>query len=678
VEAGDVDWRWGTDESKRKTRDLGTLSVLKASPEVLAAKLTAIGACHLLTECRGFGGLTGPLGGALSLLCGVAYQPSTLYKCLAELAVFDAETEFYHVYGERAAALIRKWTAGETGRTWMQVVVFIDATHDPYWTDKFAESGPVSRTGRVQPCLSRLSVSGGVAGPLVMETYPGAMSLKNEVLRLLERVEAVVGDSGIGKLVVMDAEMATAELLASFKKRHFITVYKGPVKNFKPSGGEWVPFRKRDQLREGEVLIRGKEHPDGLTFRAVEMQRTGSRHPHSTIFVTNAPLEEMGTLDVAPAYLSRWPNQEQGFRERRNGLGANHSVGYGGEYVQHFALDTKLEKAQRALENAQARLQIAEKARAKAVEVARPTKAGKTGHGVSSPLEVPQTGQASPVNPQPAVTPSPEEGQAGHEPAAVQPQPVVTPSPDEVQAGHEPAAAQPQPAVTPSPDEVQAGHEPAAAQPQPVVTPSPKEVGTSHEPAAAQPQPAVTPSPDEVQAGQEPVPAQSSPKGAPSDLITQEAAKASLLRVAQREKTAAKRAVEKATEHLSRLSTTPRLIYRRDTTRENIATAATLSVLLLIEFVLREYFGGMRINLRTFIEQFIMVPVTVRTTSNRIIYQFHANPRNRKRTSQLRDACKVINGKSLRRSGKPMVFEVIGRPVLEGGGGHPPQVAEMA
>lgn len=59
VEAGDADWRWGTDESKRKTRDLGTLSVLKASPEVLAAKLTAIGACHLLTECRGFGGLTG-------------------------------------------------------------------------------------------------------------------------------------------------------------------------------------------------------------------------------------------------------------------------------------------------------------------------------------------------------------------------------------------------------------------------------------------------------------------------------------------------------------------------------------------------------------------------------------------------------------------------------------------
>ena len=206
VEPGKVvDWRWGTDENKRKTRDLATLSILKAAPEALAAKLAAIGVCHLLTEQRGFVGLTGPLGGALKLLCGVAYRPNTLSKCLAELAVCGAETEFYHAYGELAVRYIRRWTASETGRSWIQVVVYIDATHDPHWTDKFAESGPVSRTGRVQPCLSRLAVVGGAGHPLVMETYPGAMSMKKELPRLLERVEELVGESGIGQLVVMDA-----------------------------------------------------------------------------------------------------------------------------------------------------------------------------------------------------------------------------------------------------------------------------------------------------------------------------------------------------------------------------------------------------------------------------------------------------------------------------------------
>ncbi len=513
VTKGQPDWRLDTDENKRKSRDLSTLSVLKTSPEALGAKLAAIGACHLLTEQRGFDGLNGPLGSTLELLCGVSYMPSTLDKCLAELAVVNAETEIWYTYGEKAAMFIRRWTAGETGRTWLQVVVYVDATHDPHWTDKFAESGPVSRTGRVQPCLSRLTVTGGPGIPLVMETFPGSMSLRDEVLRLLERVEAVVGDGQIGSLVVMDAEMATAQLLDSFKERHFITVYKGQIENFTPTG-DWQPFREKDQLREGHVLIRGEGFPDGLRFRAVEMQRANSRRTRSTIYVTNTTVGDMDTVNVAQAYLSRWPHQEQGFRERRNGLGANHSHGYGGEYIQNFALDTKIEKAQRTAKNAQERLRIAKEALAKAETL-------KT-------------------------------------------------------------------------------------------------------------------------------------KCAPGENVDD------LAKAAKRENKAAERAVKKADERLQKLSTTSRVIYRRDTTRENIATAAAVTVLLLIEYVLREYFGGMRINLRTFIEQFVLIPVTVRTTAQQVTYQFHANLRNPKRTEQLRQACKVLTTKSLRRSGKELVFEVVG------------------
>lgn len=536
VSEGKADWRLDSDKNKRRTRDLSTLSILKTSPEALGAKLAAIGACGLLTEQRGFGGLSGPIGGALEFLCGIPYMPRTLDKCLAELGVIDAETEIWHIYGEKAAMFIKRWTAGETGRRWLQVVVYVDATHDPHWTDKFAESGPVSRTGRVQPCLSRLTVTGGFGTPIVMETYPGGMSLKNEVLRLLERVETVVGEEGqIGRLVVMDAEMATAQLLDAFKTRHFITVYKGQTKNFTPDDDEaaWQPFRKRDQLREGHVVIRGEGFPEGLRFRAVEMKRANSRRQRTTIFVTNVPLNEMDTIDVAKAYLSRWQHQEQGFRERRNGLGANHSRGYGGEYIQHVVLDTKIDKARRAAERAKERLRIADEALAKAESL--------------------------------------------------------------------------MPKPPPSVDGVK-----------------------------------------------------SKPKPKPEDDVL------NLVKAAQREKTAAKRTSEKADEYLQKLLSTSRVIYSRDTTRENIATAATLTVLLLIEYVLREYFGGLRISLRTFIEQFLLVPVTVRSTAQQVTYQFHANLRNPKRTEQLRQACEVITAKCLRRSGKLLVFEIIGLPQESG------------
>jgi hypothetical protein len=75
-----------------------------------------------------------------------------------------------------------------------------------------------------------------------------------------------------------------------------------------------------------------------------------------------------------------------------------------------------------------------------------------------------------------------------------------------------------------------------------------------------------------------------------------------------------------------------------------------------------------------FIGQFLLTPVTVRTTAKQVTYQFDANLRNPKRTEQLREACKVITDKCFRRSGKDLVFEVIGH---SGRTGSTQQVAEM-
>lgn len=82
-----------------------------------------------------------------------------------------------------------------------------------------------------------------------------------------------------------------------------------------------------------------------LALRGVEMVREGSRNPTSTLFVTDATVEELPTEQVATAYLSRWPHQERRFRDARNGLGLDRSHGYGGHDVTHVALSTAQEKA---------------------------------------------------------------------------------------------------------------------------------------------------------------------------------------------------------------------------------------------------------------------------------------------------------------------------------------------
>lgn len=120
-------------------------------------------------------------------------------------------------------------------------------------------------------------------------------------------------------------------------------------------------------MREGTVRLHGEgAPPEGLQYRAVEMLREGSRHPRPTIFITNALCDsgsvdayELSTTEVADIYLSRWPNMENHFRNLRNGGGLDHSHGYGGEFVTHLALPTALEKSQRKVARAEARVTMA-------------------------------------------------------------------------------------------------------------------------------------------------------------------------------------------------------------------------------------------------------------------------------------------------------------------------------
>ena len=518
VEPEEPDRRWDADEDKRKARDLQELSIIGANPEALGAKLLTMGACHMLHGGRSFDGLDGPTGAYMALLTGFAYMPSTLDKCLSSLALGDCETDVWYVYGNVAKKWIGKWTSKE--HRWLQCVVYIDATQDPYWTKYYSLSGKVSRTGKVQPCLCRLTVTGGPGIPVLMETYAGTVSLKTELPRLLERVDELIGEGELGRLAVFDAEMATAALLSAFGKRRFVTVIKGNTcrEGFKPTG-EWRPYRKKDEVREGHVVLHGEgAPPEGLKLRAVEMRRRGSRNPTATIFATNSKTEEMNTRDVVTVYLSRWPHQEHLFRNLRNGLGLDCSHGYGGYCVQHVALEKKLEKAQRKYDKASERAEAAEQA-------------------------AEQT----------------EQFQEDATDAEVE--------------------------------------------------------------------------------------------------VADFAAKMS-----KQETKQADRYLADAEKELTKLESTPRIIYSRDTTRENIVTALTVTVFLLIEFVLREYFGGLDMELRTFIDQFVMNAVTVVTTRTKVLYRIHANPRNPLRTEQLRHACQEVTRRKLRRKGKLLVFEVLDPP----------------
>ncbi len=521
VEPGQADRRWVSDAEKRRHRDLQKLPTLGHRPETLAAKLLCMGVTPLLTERRGFAGLAGPAGQWLELLGGMAYMPPTLEKSLTELSLLDVGEALWSRHAAQWHEVSRRWT--EEGPAWLRWVAYVDATQDPYWTRHYAASGKVSRVGRVMPCLTRVAVASGPGVPLLVETHAGTASLKTRLLPMLARLDTQLGKGEVGRLTVVDAEAGNAGLLCAMDNdgRQFITVLKGAVlKGAQLSSyGDWQPYRQRDELRELEVVLRGKGAPKaGIELRAVEMRRRDSRQPKSTIFTTNSELDFLPTIDVPTAYLSRWPHQEQLFRNARNGGGLNRSHGYGGEYVTHIALETKLEAAERRVARAKSNVLDTE---ALVVDLAE---------------------------------------------AAVE---------------------------------------------------------TKERPTALE---------------------------------------SEGLKLAEKEHRRAKTALQKASVEQDKLLSTPRTIYVRDTNRDNVMTCLKLTALLLVEFVLKEYFGDLRMEWRTFIEEFNLLPVTVRTSANLVLHQIHPNPRNPRQMGFLEGACEEINRRGIRRGKRLLRYEVLTPP----------------
>jgi hypothetical protein len=516
---GERDARWTSDATKGQTRVLADMPMLAHRPETLARKLLCMGAAALVTERRGFDGLDGPSGAWLGALGGPAYMPATLDKALAQLGLLDVDAALWGAHARVWTEQSRRWSAD--GPKWAQTAIYIDSTSDPYWTRQFARSGKVDRVGRVMPSLSRVAIASAAGVPLLVETHVGTVGLKKRIGPLLNRLDDILGSGGdVSRLTIVDSEAGTAGAmwaLHNTSERVFITVLKGQVQKGARiyNEGPWMPYRERDEIREVAIDLDGRGAPEGgLTARGVEMRRT-SRRPMTTLFATNAAEADLDAAGIVDAYLARWPNVEQLFRDTRHGIGLNRSHGYGGGDVAHVALETNLERAAR-------RVVHAEVAQARAVATRAELGAATT-----------------------------------------------------------------------------------------------KLDASARSKALALADKAV--------------------KQANAKVVDQHAKKAAL-------------------------ETTPRTIYQRDTVRDSVMTCLKLNLCMLIEFVLREYFGGLGLEWRTFIEQFVALPVVVRTTKTRRRFQINANPRQPENMARLAEAIREINARKIRQDGRLLVFELYRLP----------------
>ena len=310
--------------------------------ETLAPKLAMLTFGWLVAGSKGWDSLRAPDAAGLEPLTGFAYMPATLAKFVSALAISGAGTLLLEEVGrhwhEQAQA---RW--GEEGA---MAAVFIDNQAKEVWTSLFTMSGKVSHRNRIMPCVTTTYAHTGAGTPLVLSVQSGSAPLAPRVLKLVQNAEALCGGD-VRRATVIDAEGSTFDVLAEFKKAKRIIVTplrpaRAPELELRFSPGSYYrPFRDGDELRIATCTLTRRSTNESLELGALLVRR--QHRVSDTVLLTTGMQLGMEGRSLAELYYTRWPVQENAFKEG-GVLAFQEHRGNCGRMVANVAVVTTLER----------------------------------------------------------------------------------------------------------------------------------------------------------------------------------------------------------------------------------------------------------------------------------------------------------------------------------------------
>jgi transposase len=332
-------------ESKRVGLDPSRLHVSTARQQVIERKILGLMTSHLLGGGR-WDGIRQARGALLEELCGFGYMPSTLDLFSRELKYVGVSSTLWEVHARLWLGQTAAWGSERDA-----VVLYVDETNKPVWTDLFSQSSKVSNVGKVMPSLETVCFHSGYGVPLWMVTHSGRMPLVKAVPVMLNQFREMNDGAELGRIVVIDAE---GNSVPSLKQLEQGSPARAWVTRFKPSLLEgkrifnrtnYQPYRNGDRVRIGLVDLNDPA-AQNKTFRVrvVEVERRSKGTV--TYLGASTLLEERDwkATEIADLYFERWPKQEANFRAVNQALGLKEVHGYGKQLVDNVTVVTELDE----------------------------------------------------------------------------------------------------------------------------------------------------------------------------------------------------------------------------------------------------------------------------------------------------------------------------------------------
>lgn len=332
-------------QEKREGLDPSRLHASGADPEIIERKMLALMTSHLLGGGR-WDGIRASRGALLEEVCGFGYMPSTLDLFSRELKYVGVASTLWEVHARLWLGQTAAWGSERDA-----VVVYIDETNKPVWTEMFSQSSKVSNVGKVMPSLESVSFHSGYGVPLWMVTHSGRTPLVKAVPGMLNQFRELNAGAEVGRIVVIDAESNSVPFLKQLEtgppQRAWVTRLKPSLLQGKRifNRTNYQAYRNGDRVRVGLVDLNDPEVPKGaFRVRVVEVERRAKGTV--TYLGASTLLEERDwkAAEIADLYFERWPKQEANFRAVNQALGLKEVHGYGKQLVDNVTVVTELDQ----------------------------------------------------------------------------------------------------------------------------------------------------------------------------------------------------------------------------------------------------------------------------------------------------------------------------------------------
>jgi hypothetical protein len=336
--------RFNTAEKRRAVKDLPAMRVAGESTTTRHRKNLGLVLLPCVVRSTRWSELAHWRGELLDELIGFAYQPSTLDKYLRELKLAGC--------AEVSRQSVAEFWLGAEGPTrdaaTGAVVLYVDASTKPVWTHHWTRATKVSKTGRIQPAVTTVTLHSGAGTPMLYRSYSGGASLPAEIGGFLAEHERNAGEGTVRRVVVMDRG---AHSVAMFKELAttwgFVVPLRaqvvGPTGRFEDVQ-PWEPYGQGpDEVCNAKLWLKDnrKGEPD-LLVRAVGRRR--HRTGKVAWFATLLPVEEFSATDVIRLYFERWPAQEHVYRDGSGAVGLDVHHGFGKLKVDNVAVIDRHDK----------------------------------------------------------------------------------------------------------------------------------------------------------------------------------------------------------------------------------------------------------------------------------------------------------------------------------------------